>query len=369
MKPLGRWASAGLLSVLAGVSFADSAKEVNFLNWAIWIDPNVVTNFEKQTGIQINQTFFSDEDMLKARLLQQNNGLDLVVPTLRDMQVEIQAGLFQPLDKSKIPNYKNLSPSLLQKTAEIDKGNTYGIIYDWGTIGIGYNVDEVRKVLGPNVNIDDWQFALDPKYLSKLQKCGVSFYDTPLIIYGVTLHYLGLNPNSTQLADYQRATDYLLKIRPYLTYFSNSNYIFDLASGNLCLVIGYSGDVIRAQQFAKEANSNIHIQYVIPKSGAPIEIDMMAMPKDAPHPDATYQFINTLLDPKNAAATSNMIYTPNEVPASKPYLNPLFQQPNVYPSDQFINQKLFLVLTPPPAVMQQVTDMWLQVRYGIKEEN
>ena len=369
MKPLGRLICAGLLSCLTGLVFADSSNEVNFLNWAIWIDPNVVTQFQNQTGIQINQTFFSDEDMLKARLLQKNNGLDLVVPTLRDMQIEIQAGLFQPLDKSKIPNYKNLSPSLLKKTAIVDPGNKYGIIYDWGTIGIGYNVDEVRKILGPNVNINDWQFALNPKYLAKLQSCGVSFYDTPLIIYGVTLHYLGLNPNSQNIADFQRATDYLLKIRPYLTYFSNSNYIFDLASGNLCLVIGYSGDVIRAQQFALAAHKNINIQYVIPQSGAPIELDMMAIPADAPHPAATYQFINTLLDPKNAAATSNIIFAPNEVPASRPYLSPIFQQPDVYPSDQFIDQKLFTILTPPPAVMQQVTNMWLQVRYGIKEEN
>ena len=205
--------------------------------------------------------------------------------------------------------------------------------------------------------------------MAKLQSCGVSFYDTPLIIDAITLHYLGLNPNSQNLADFQKATDYLLKIRPYLTYFSNSNYIFDLASGNLCLVIGYSGDVIRAQQFALAAHKNINIQYVIPKSGAPIEIDMMAIPADAPHPDATYQFINALLVAKNAAATSNIIFTPNEVPASKPYLNPLFNQTDVYPSDQFIDQHLFLVMTPPPEVMQQVTNMWLEVRYGIKEEN
>ncbi len=369
MKPLGRLLYAGLFACLASTAVADSADQVNFLNWAMWIDPNVVTQFQQNTGTQVNQTFFSDEDMLKARLLQKNNGLDLVVPTLRDMQIEMQAGLFQPLDKSQIPNYKNLSPSLLKKTASVDPGNKYGIIYDWGTIGIGYNVDAVRKALGPNVNINDWQFALNPKYLAKLQSCGVSFYDTPLIIYGVTLHYLGLNPNSTNLADFQTATDYLLKIRPYLTYFSNSNYIFDLASGNLCLVIGYSGDIIRAQQYANAGHNHIHIQYVIPKSGAPIEIDMMAIPADAPHPAATYKLINTLLEPKNAAATSNIIFAPNEVPASKPYLNAIFQQPDVYPSDQFIDQKLFTILTPPPAVMQQVTNMWLEVRYGIKEEN
>lgn len=369
MTPLGRIFSCFLLFCTLGLCFGDSANQVNFLNWAIWINPDVVTQFQNQTGITVNQTYFSDEDMLKARLLQKNNGLDLVVPTLRDMQVEMQAGLFQPLNKSKLPNYKNVSPALLAKAASIDPGNKYGLIYDWGTIGIGYNVDMVKKILGHRVNIDDWQYALDPRYLSKLQQCGISYYDTPLIIYGITLHYLGLNPNSTRLQDYVTATQYLLGIRKYLTYFSNSNYIFDLASGNLCMVIGYSGDVLRAQNYAKAAGKNIDIKFVIPKSGAPIEFDMMAIPKDAPHLAATYTFINALLDPKNAAMTSNTIFAPNEIPTSKPYLNSVLMDPNATPSDQMIATKLFAIGTPPPAVNQAVTDLWLEVRYGIKEQD
>lgn len=337
------------------------------MNWAIWIDPSVIINFENQTGITVNQTYFSDESFLKAKLLEKNNGLDLVVPTLRDLQVEMAAGLFQPLDKSQLPNYKNIDSNLLAKAAVADPGNKYGLIYDWGTIGIGYNVDIIHKILGPNVNIDDWQYALDPKYLSKLQKCGVSYYDTPLIIYGITLFYLGMNPNSTNPNDYIKATQYLLNIRQYLTYFSNSNYIYDLASGNLCLVIGYSGDVLRAQNFAKIAGKNINIKFVIPKSGAPIEFDMIAIPKDAPHLNATYKFLNALLEPKNAALTSNYIFAPNEIPASKPYLSATFDDPNAAPSGAMM-QKLFPILTPSPTINQQVNDMWLQVRYGIKEQ-
>jgi putrescine transport system substrate-binding protein len=337
------------------------------MNWAIWIAPSVITSFQAKTGITVNQSYFSDEDFLKAKLLERNNGLDLVVPTLRDLQLETQAQLFQPLDKSKLPNYKNIDPKLLAITATVDPGNKYGLIYDWGTIGIGYNVDSVRKILGPDFVIDDWNDVLDPKYLSKLQRCGVSFYDTSLIIYGITLFYLGMNPNSQNLADYVKATQYLMNIRKYLTYFSNSNYIYDLASGNLCVVIGYSGDVLRAQQFANNAGKNIHIKYIIPKSGAPIEFDMLAIPRDAPHVAATYKFINYLLEPKNAALTSNYIFAPNQIPASKPYLNKVLLDPNASPSEEEM-KKLFAIKAPPPDLNQQISAMWLEVRYGIKEQ-
>lgn len=353
--------------LFSGALFAANQNQVNFMNWAIWIDPTVVTNFQNQTGITVNQSYFADEDFLKTRLLEKNNGLDLVVPTLRDLQLETQAGLFQPIDKSKLSNYKNIDPSLLALTAKVDPGNKYGLVYDWGTIGIGYNVDMVRKVLGPDAKMDDWQYLLDPKYLSKLQQCGVSYYDTSLIIYGVTLFYLGMNPTSRNINDYIKATEYLVSIRKYLTYFSNSNYIYDLASGNLCAVIGYSGDILRAQSFANQAGKNIHIKYIIPKSGAPIEFDMMAIPKDAPHLAATYQFINYLLEPKNAALTSNIIFAPNEIPASKPYLSATFSDPNAVPTGAMM-QKLFPITAPPPDLNQEISNLWLEVRYGIKEQ-
>jgi putrescine transport system substrate-binding protein len=352
---------------LSGALYASDDNQVNFMNWAIWIDPSVVTNFQNQTGITLNQSYFADEDFLKTKLLEKNNGLDLVVPTLRDLQLEKQAGLFQPIDKSRLPNYKNVDPKLLALTAKVDPGNQYGLIYDWSTIGIGYNVDMVRKVLGPDAKMDDWNYVLDPKYLSKLQRCGVSYYDTSLIIYGVTLFYLGMNPNTRNINDYIKATDYLMSIRKYLTYFSNSNYIYDLASGNLCVVIGDSGDVLRAQNFANQAGKNIHIKYVIPKSGAPIEFDMIAIPKDAPHLNATYTFLNALLDPKNAGLTANYIFAPNEIPASKPYLNQILSDPNATPTGA-IMQKLFPITAPPPDLNQEISNLWLNVRYGIKEQ-
>lgn len=295
-----------------------------------------------------------------------NNGYDLVVPSLAEMQQELQAGLFRPLTKSEIPNLKYLDPTLQAKIAKVDPNNNYGIVYSWGTIGIGYNVDMIHKILGPNVNPDDWKYVLDPKYLSKLQQCGVAYIDMPYHVYGITLFYLGLNPNSNRLSDYITATNYLMNIRKYLTYFSNSNYIYDLASGNLCIVMGYSGDVMHAVHFANEVNKGIHIKYVIPKSGAPIWFDMLAIPKNAPHPDATMAFINYLLEPKIAAEQSNFLYQPNPIPASKPYLIPILQDPNVTPTPA-IMAKLFEIRIPSGQLSTDMNTMWLQVRYGLKE--
>ena len=349
------------------LSYAADNKTLNLMNWAVWIDPTVISGFEAETGINVNQTFFSDQNMLKAKLLAQNNGLDLVIPTLNDMQQEIAMGLFQPLDKSKIPNYKNLSPALMQIAAEVDPGNKYGVIYDWGTMGIGYNVDMIKKILGPDVEIDDWKFVFDPKYLSKLQGCGIAYYDTYSTIYGLTLFYLGRNPNSKNVADFQYATDYLMGIRKYLTYFSNSNYMFDLASGNLCMVLGYSGDVLRAQTYAKEAGKNINIKFVIPKQGTQIVFDMMAIPGDAPHPDTAYKFINYVLEPKQAAKIANYIFAPGAVKGESQYYNDVLQTPVATPSEAFIKQKLFNINLPPPSINQDVNRLWLEVRYGIKE--
>ncbi|MDF2690742.1 MAG: bacterial extracellular solute-binding family protein, partial [Gammaproteobacteria bacterium] len=250
------------------IAYADDPNTVNFYNWGEYIEPSLVPNFEKQTGITVNQNYFDSDSTLKAKLLTGNTGYDLVVPEGAFRQ-EIQAGLFTPIDKSQIPNYKLLSPAIYKKMAEMDPGNVYGIDYSWGTIGIAYNVKEIRKVLGPNAPVNNWEILLEPKYLSKLQSCGVSYLDDPVLVYGITLHYLGMNPNSTNPEDFIKATNFLMNSRQYLTYFSNSSYIFDLAGGNLCLAMAYSGDAMRARNYALQAHNGVDIQYVIPQGGAP----------------------------------------------------------------------------------------------------
>lgn len=357
-----------LIGLALGIStaYADNPNTVNFYNWGEYIEPSLVPTFEKQTGITVNQNYFDSDATLKAKLLTGNTGYDIVVPEGAFRQ-EIQAGLFLPIDKSQIPNYKLLSPAIYKKMAQMDPGNIYGIDYSWGTIGIGINVDKVKQILGPNAPVNSWDLLLNPKYLSKLQEngCGISFLDDPVLVYGITLHYLGLNPNSTNPEDYIKATNYLMGIRQYFTYFSNSSYIFDLAGGNLCLSMGYSGDVMRARNFAIQAHNGINISYIIPQGGAPMWFDIMAIPKDAPHPEAAYKFINYLLEPKNQAILSNYLFQPNATPSSGPYLTSIMQDPNVTPPDNVINQ-LFIVQVPPPKIEELVSKLWLQVRYGIR---
>jgi len=343
---------------------ADTNNTVNFYNWGEYIDPTIVPAFEQQSGVTVNQNYFDSDATLKAKLLTGHTGYDIVVPEGAFSQ-EIQAGLFMPIDKSKIPNYKLLSPAIYKKMAEMDPGNKYGIDYSWGTIGIAVNVQKVRQLLGPNAPINSWDLLMQPKYLSKLQGCGISFLDDPVLVYGITLHYLGLNPNSTNPEDYIKATNYLMGIRQYFTYFSNSSYIFDLAGGNLCLAMGYSGDVMRARNFAQKAHNGIDIKYIIPQGGAPMWFDIMAIPKDAPHPQASYKFINYLLEPQNQAKLSNYLFQPNATPSSGSYLLPILQDPNVTPPDNVINQ-LFIVQVPPPKIEELVSKLWLQVRYGIR---
>jgi putrescine transport system substrate-binding protein len=276
----------------------------------------------------------------------------------------VSAGLVQPIDKSRLSNYKYINKDLYALTAKIDPNNTYGIIYTYGTTGIAYNQKMIAKVLGPNVKIDSWQFLYNPKYLQKLQSCGVAFLDDTNQIMGLTKFYLGLDPNSTRPEDDIKAANYMMSLRPYITYFDNNRYIPDLASGNICIAMGYSGDVLRAKQQAMQAGADVDIRYVLPKEGTSIWFDMLEIPKGAPDLDATYQFINYTLEPKVAAQISNFLYQPNAIPASKPYLSPVLQDPAFTPSAEMLD-KLFNIHTQPSEMDNLVSKLWFQIKYGV----
>ncbi len=347
-------------------AYADDANQVNFLNWAEYIDPDVITNFQNQTGITINQSFFDGSDMLKAKLMAGGSGYDLTVPALSDMIQEIPAGVFQPLDKSQLPNYKYIDPAIYRIATKVDPGNTYGVVYMYGTTGVSYNPDLIKRELGNDAPVDQWKILFDPKYLSKLQDCGVAFLDEPVQVFGLTLHYLGLDPNSTNPADYYKAADYLMKIRKYLIYFDNNRYITDLAAGNICIAMGYSGDTMRAKANAEQMHAAIQVEYALPKGGAPIWFDMLAIPKNAPHVAATLKFINYLMDPKVAALNSNFLYQPSALINMRQYYDPLLlRTPGMLPDQQETATGLFNVHIPPPALNDLETKLWMQVKYGI----
>jgi putrescine transport system substrate-binding protein len=367
MKHILHFIVGCLFSIFAMTNgYADDSKQVNFLNWAEYIDPSTIDAFQKQTGIRINQSFFDGSDMLKAKLMAGGSGYDLTVPALSDMIQEIPAGVFQPLDKSKLPNYKYRDPEIYEFASKVDPDNTYGIVYMYGTTGISYNPALIKQVLGKDAPLDQWKIIFDPNYLAKLKGCGVAFLDEPVQVFGLTLHYLGLNPNSTNPADYYKAAAYLMTIRQYLIYFDNNRYITDLAAGNICIAMGYSGDTMRAKANAEEMHAKIDVEYSLPKGGAPIWFDMLAIPKNAPHVAATLAFINYLMDPKVAAKNSNFLFQPSALIDMKQYYDPLLlTTPGMLPDNQQAATGLFNVHIPPPALNDLETKLWMQVKYGI----
>ncbi len=341
-----------------------SSSEITMINWASYMPPKVITDYKKSTGTQVLQTFYSGADMLKGMLMAGNTQYDLAVPALVDMEQEIQAGLYMPLDKSLIPNLKNTNPNLYAITNKIDKGNTYGVIYSYGTTGIAYNVDKIHQILGKDVTIDSWDFLFNPKYASKLAKCGIGFLDDPTQTFGITLLYLGLDPNTQNPADFKKATDYLMSIRKYLTYFNNDIYMQDMANGNICIAMAYSGDTLRIMQAAAQAKDNVHVEYVVPKEGSAIFFDMLVVPAHAAHPKEAMKFINYLLEPTVMADVSNYLGQPNAVPASTPYLIKELNSPRFTPNEN-VAPKLVLLHDPTFAMNAFVSNFWFQVRYGI----
>ncbi|CAK8736672.1 Putrescine-binding periplasmic protein [Sodalis praecaptivus] len=260
-------AIAGLLMAVSASAFAEQ-KTLHVYNWSDYIGPNTVPDFEKKTGIKVVYDVFDSNEVLEGKLMAGSTGFDIVVPSASFLERQLSAGVFQPLDKSKLPNYKNLDPELLKLIIRHDPDNKYAVPYMWATTGIGYNVDKVKAVLGKDAPVNSWDLVLKPENLEKLKSCGVSFLDAPSEIYATVLNYLGKDPNSDNAADYTGpATDLLLKLRPSIRYFHSSQYINDLANGDICVAIGWAGDVMQAANRAKEAKNGVNIAYSIPKEG------------------------------------------------------------------------------------------------------
>ena len=329
---------------------AGGEKSVNVYNWSDYIAENTNANFEKKTGIKVTYDVFDSNEVLETKLLAGASGYDVVVPTLNFLGRQIQAGVFLPLDKSKIPNYANLDPEMMKKLESQDPGNKYAIPYMWGTTGIGYNVDKVKAALGSTDLTSTLDIVFKPENISKLKSCGVTVLDTPSELIPITLNYLGEDPNSTDPAVINKAAALLKTIRPYITNFHSSQYIDALANGDICLVVGWSGDIIQARDRAAEAGNGVNIGYSIPK--------------DAKHVDEAYAYINNLLDPQVMANNSNFISYPNAVPKAKALMEKsITDDPTVYPPPE-VAAKLFTFAIIPPEVDKLYTRIWTELKTG-----
>jgi len=353
-------------AILAGLSPAAGAEErtVNFYNWSNYVAPDVLENFTKETGIKVVYDTFDANETLETRLLAGKSGYDLVVPTGYFLQRQITAKVFLKLDKSKLPNLANAWPVVTSQLATYDPGNDYGANYMWGTTGIGYNVKVAQKILGPDAKIDSWDIVFKPENLARFKDCGIHMLDSADDILPAALGYLGIDPNSTRPADLEKAADLVVRIRPYVRKFHSSEYLGALASGEICLVVGWSGDVMQARSRAAEAKNDIEIGYTIPKEGAQMFFDNLAIPADAKNVAEAYELIDYLYRPEVAAKNSDFRSYANGNLASQKLIDPrILSDRNIYPDDA-TQKKLFVILARDPATQRLINRLWTRVKTG-----
>jgi len=348
-----------------GAPSADAQQRtVNFYNWSNYMAPRVLEDFTRETGIKVVYDTFDANETLETRLMAGKSGYDVVVPTAYFLQRQITANIFQKLDKSKLPNLANAWPVVTQRLATYDPGNLYAANYMWGTTGIGYNVKTAQKILGPDAAIDSWDIVFKPETLAKFKDCGVHMLDSPDDIFPAALGYLGLDPNSTRQADLDKAADLVAKVRPFVRKFHSSEYLSALATGEICLVVGWSGDIMQARSRAAEAKSEVEIGYAIPKQGAQMFFDNLAIPADAKNLVEAYELINYLYRPDVAAKNSDFLSYANGNLASQKLIDPkIFNDRNIYP-DEATLAKLFVITARDPATQRIINRLWTRVKTG-----
>jgi putrescine transport system substrate-binding protein len=342
---------------------ADGGKVLNLYIWSDYLAANTLSDFEKQTGIKVHVAYFDTNETLETKLLAGSSGYDIVVPTASYFERQIKAGVYQTLDKSKLPNLKNMDAQLMAKVALHDPGNAHGIIYTWGTNGIGYNEKMVKELM-PDAPLDSWRLVFDPAVASKVAKCGISVLDSPAEMMRAVYSYLGKDPNSQKAEDLVQAEAVLTKIRPYIRNINSSEYIEALANGDLCIAVGYNGDVMQARDRAREANKGIDIKYFVPKEGSILWFDMLAIPKDAPDTDSAYAFMNYIMTPQVIADISNFKRYANGNIASQPLvLASVKDDPGIYPPPEQ-RQKLAVQLADSIDQTRAITRVWQKFKTG-----
>lgn len=347
------------LCVLAPLARAGD-KVVNIYNWADYIDPAVLRQFMRETGIRVVYDTFDSNEALEAKLLAGDTGYDVVVPSGTFLQREIEAGLYQKLDKSQLPNWKNLWPAIMAHLAVYDPGNRYAVNYMWSTIGIAYNVAKVKKRLGRRA-IDSWKTVFNSAILRRFSDCGVDMLNNPQDLFSVALRYMGRKPNSQRFPDIRKAARLIMHLRPYVKSFASSESINALADGDICLAVTGEGDALQARDRAREAGNGARIDYVIPREGTLISLDNLAIPKDAPHVGQAYRLINFLLRPDIAARNSRMTRFANGVVASIPYLDKnILADKAIYPSEDVL-KRLFTVTSYNAALQRYVGREWARI--------
>jgi putrescine transport system substrate-binding protein len=336
---------------------------VNFYNWSDYVAPTVFDDFTKATGIAVRYDTFDGNDTLEAKLFAGQSGYDVVVPTAYFLGRQITAGLYRKLDKSKLPNLVHAWPEIATRLADYDPGNQYAVNYMWGTTGIGYNVQKARDILGPDAAIDSWDYVFDPQQLARFKDCGVYLLDSSDDVMSAGLHYLHLDPNASNPGDLEKVTALLARIRPYVRKFHSLEYLNALATGEICLAVGFSGDVKQAQQRAAEAKAGIDLAFSIPKQGAQLWLDNLAIPNDAPHVAEAHALIDYLLKPEVAAKNTNYVFCANGDRPSDFIDKAILDDRTIYP-DAATKARLYTILARDQKTERLVNRLWTRIKTG-----
>ncbi len=356
-----KFLAAFIVALSCAPAFA-AERVVNVYNWSDYIDPGVLEDFTRETGIKVVYDTYDSNEMLESHLLAGRTGYDIVVPSATFLERQIKAGVLQPIDRSKLANAGNIWSEIDGRLSRYDPGSAHAVNYMWYTTGVAYNVAKIKERLGKPIT--SWEQVLKPESLKKLADCGVYVLDSPEDIFAITLNYLKLDPNSKREADLKRAADHLSSLRRYIKKFHSSEYINALANGDICVAIGWAGDSLQARNRAREAGSDVDIAYVIPGEGTLMSMDNFAIPVDAPHVKEAYRFIDFMLRPDIAARNTKATNFANGVAPSRPLIDKsIADDPGVYPPDATM-RRLFTVTTPNQPEQKFITRLWTTVKTG-----
>lgn len=355
-------AISGLLVITTSLS-AD-AREVRIFNWSDYIDESILETFTERTGIDVIYDVYDSNEMLEARLLPGNSGYDIVVPSATFLARQIQAGVYQPLNTDALTNTGNLWPAIAERVEIYDPENAYSINYMWGTTGLGINVDMVQERLGADFDYNTWDLVFDPEIAAQLQDCGIFWLDAPEEVIPAALNYLGIDQRTTDPADFAQAQEMMMAVRDTVQKFHSSENINALANGDICVAIGFSGDMLIARDRAAEADNGVNVEYVIPREGALMWFDQMAIPADAPNPEEAHEFLNFIMEPENIAAASNYVYYANGNLASQPLLEEdVIGDTAIYPDADTV-ERLYTILPYDPRTTRVITRTWTTIKTG-----
>jgi putrescine transport system substrate-binding protein len=344
-------------------SLAAAEDVVNVYNWSDYISEGALEQFTAETGIKVNYDVYDSNEALEAKLMAGGSGYDVVMPSNSFFERQVKAGVFQKIDKSKLANVGNVDATLASQIALHDAGNQHNVPYAWGTIGIGYNTKMIEERLG-TADVDSWDLLFKPEIAAKLKDCGIAVLDSPAEVMSVVNNYLGQDPNSEDTKVLEASANLLKATRDNIKYFHSSQYIGDLANGDVCVAVGYNGDILQSQARAEEAANGVDIRYVIPNEGTLVWFDLMGIPADAPHPEAAHKCIDFILKPEIAAAISNYVWYAVPNTAAEPLLDPeVAENKGVYPT-QAVKEKLYVQVAHTARFDRSLTRAWTNIKTG-----